>query len=245
MHRATSPPTYLTSERLCQRCKLLRSAGMAPASDLFVGARDQGLAVAGRSCASRSDSSFEKWASRTWIYGELLKLCTDAGQTTVAKYMAKHMRQSGAGRSLWVSLWLAALIELSVSRVSAAELKAVDFALMDRLTWGVTPSSAEHLKSIGTDRWIEEQLHPQRSAGLPPSVQSQIAAYAGRQYTSVRHRSRVRPTRSSRQPDDRPRSEEGASACLSADNDGSGPAGGRANRPACALRAGSPAPPGS
>jgi hypothetical protein len=49
-------------------------------------------------------------------------------------------------RWLWVSWPLAALLVLSLSSVSAAELKATDFALMDRLTWGVTPSSVEHIK---------------------------------------------------------------------------------------------------
>jgi uncharacterized protein (DUF1800 family) len=72
---------------------------------------------------------------------------------------------------------MAALTLLAVSGARAGELKATDFALMDRLTWGVSPSSADHLKAIGTERWIEEQLHPAAS-GLPPAVQSQIEAMA-------------------------------------------------------------------
>jgi uncharacterized protein (DUF1800 family) len=63
---------------------------------------------------------------------------------------------------------------LAASDVRAGELKATDFALMDRLTWGVTASAAEHLKAVGADRWLEEQLHPQGS--LPATVQSQIEA---------------------------------------------------------------------
>jgi uncharacterized protein (DUF1800 family) len=70
----------------------------------------------------------------------------------------------------------AVLMLQAVSSATAAELKAADFALMDRLTFGVTPSSAEHLKTIGTERWIEEQLHPQASLGLPAAVQAQIEA---------------------------------------------------------------------
>lgn len=81
-------------------------------------------------------------------------------------------------RSLHFSLCActAVLIGLAVSGASAAELKATDFLLMDRLTFGVTPSAAEHLKAVGTDRWIEEQLHPQASLGLAPQVEAQIEA---------------------------------------------------------------------
>jgi uncharacterized protein (DUF1800 family) len=71
---------------------------------------------------------------------------------------------------------IAVLMLSAVSAVNAAELKATDFALMDRLTWGVTPSAAEHLKAVGTDRWIEEQLHPSAVVALPPSVAAQIEA---------------------------------------------------------------------
>lgn len=72
--------------------------------------------------------------------------------------------------------WIAALAAFTVSSANAAELKAADFALMDRLTWGITPSGAEHFRAVGADRWVEEQLHPQASLTLPPQVQSQIEA---------------------------------------------------------------------
>ena len=71
---------------------------------------------------------------------------------------------------------IVALTMLAAPGANATELKATDFALMDRLTWGVSPSGAEHLKAIGSDRWIEEQLHPQASIRLPQSVQAQIEA---------------------------------------------------------------------
>ena len=79
-------------------------------------------------------------------------------------------------RSIQVRLcgWMTALAMFAASSVDAAELKTTDFTLIDRLTWGVTPSSAEHLKAVGVDRWIEEQLHPQATLALPPLVQSQI-----------------------------------------------------------------------
>src|SRR5260221_10331525 len=65
-------------------------------------------------------------------------------------------------------------LALSAASAAAGEVKATDFALMDRLTWGVTTSGAEHLRAVGTDRWLDEQLHPKESPALPPSVQSQI-----------------------------------------------------------------------
>jgi uncharacterized protein (DUF1800 family) len=65
---------------------------------------------------------------------------------------------------------------LSGATAAAVELNATDFALMDRLTFGITPSGAEHLKAIGTGRWIDEQLHPQASLGLPAEAQTQIEA---------------------------------------------------------------------
>jgi uncharacterized protein (DUF1800 family) len=69
-----------------------------------------------------------------------------------------------------------ALMATVVPVAAAGELNAADFALLDRLTFGVTPSGAEHLKTVGTEHWLEEQLHPQASPGLPPAVQAQIEA---------------------------------------------------------------------
>ncbi|WP_430649920.1 DUF1800 domain-containing protein [Bradyrhizobium tropiciagri] len=57
----------------------------------------------------------------------------------------------------------------------AADLAAQDIALLDRLTWGVNASSAAHLREIGSERWLQEQLHPAGSA-LPAAVQKQIEA---------------------------------------------------------------------
>lgn len=57
----------------------------------------------------------------------------------------------------------------------AAELTAQDIALLDRLTWGVNASSAAHLREVGTERWLQEQLHP-ANAALPAAVQKQIEA---------------------------------------------------------------------
>ncbi|WP_166304141.1 DUF1800 domain-containing protein [Bradyrhizobium sp. 2S1] len=57
----------------------------------------------------------------------------------------------------------------------AAELAAQDVALLDRLSWGVNASSAAHLREVGVERWLQEQLHPANVA-LPPAVRAQIEA---------------------------------------------------------------------
>src|SRR6202012_355316 len=46
----------------------------------------------------------------------------------------------------------------------------------DRLTWGVNASSAEHLRAVGTERWLQEQLHPASSAALPEPARAQVEA---------------------------------------------------------------------
>jgi uncharacterized protein (DUF1800 family) len=79
----------------------------------------------------------------------------------------RSFRIAVCGCSGALALWAAS--------AAAGELKAVDFALMDRLTWGVTTSDAEHLRTVGTERWLDEQLHPKEQP-LPPSVTSQIEA---------------------------------------------------------------------
>ena len=59
----------------------------------------------------------------------------------------------------------------------AAHLAAVDqYALVDRITWGATSSSLQEIRSEGTQRWVEEQLHPPPDPPLPPAVAQQIAA---------------------------------------------------------------------
>lgn len=57
----------------------------------------------------------------------------------------------------------------------AADLAAQDIALLDRLTWGVNASSAAHLRELGVERWLQEQLHPANLA-LPAAAQKQIEA---------------------------------------------------------------------
>ena len=58
----------------------------------------------------------------------------------------------------------------------AAELTPPDMILLDRLTWGINASSAAHLQAVGTERWLNEQLHPPSNAALPEGARSQIEA---------------------------------------------------------------------
>ena len=59
---------------------------------------------------------------------------------------------------------------LSAAPVAAGELKPSDFALMDRLTWGITTSGAEHLKSLlepsaGSTNSCTREISPLPAAG--------------------------------------------------------------------------------
>jgi uncharacterized protein (DUF1800 family) len=59
----------------------------------------------------------------------------------------------------------------------ASPLATVDqYALVDRITWGATSSSLQEIRSEGTQRWLEEQLHPPRDPPLPPAIAQQIAS---------------------------------------------------------------------
>jgi uncharacterized protein (DUF1800 family) len=67
---------------------------------------------------------------------------------------------------------------LSAAAVHAAELNPRDMVFLDRLTWGISASSAAHLQAVGTERWLAEQLHPVPNTALPDGARSQIEAMA-------------------------------------------------------------------
>jgi uncharacterized protein (DUF1800 family) len=58
----------------------------------------------------------------------------------------------------------------------AGEFDPHDLALLDRLTWGVNASGAEHFRALGSERWLQEQLHPPATLALPDAVKAQIEA---------------------------------------------------------------------
>jgi uncharacterized protein (DUF1800 family) len=91
----------------------------------------------------------------------------------------KIPEKSHRGRTARVSV-AAALVAAAIfgSAAKAGELTPHDMILLDRLTWGISASSAAHLQAVGTERWLAEQLHPSPNAALPEGVRSQIEAMA-------------------------------------------------------------------
>lgn len=52
--------------------------------------------------------------------------------------------------------------------------KADPLLLANRLSWGISPSLAEHIRTIGAQGYVEEQLRPNQADRLPPEVQARI-----------------------------------------------------------------------
>jgi len=55
-------------------------------------------------------------------------------------------------------------------------LSAHDLAVLNRLSWGVSPALAQHAATEGMPRFIAQQLHPSPNDGLPPEIQAQLNA---------------------------------------------------------------------
>jgi uncharacterized protein (DUF1800 family) len=51
-----------------------------------------------------------------------------------------------------------------------------DLALLDRITWGSTPSSAAEMARAGAKRWLQDQLHPGGGEHVLPAAQVEIDA---------------------------------------------------------------------
>jgi len=51
---------------------------------------------------------------------------------------------------------------------------AHDAALVNRITWGATPSELARIHELGADRYLHHQLHPDAHAALPVDVQQRI-----------------------------------------------------------------------
>src|ERR1700761_8266849 len=76
----------------------------------------------------------------------------------------------------WICAGYALII--STAMADAAELTPHDLILLDRLTFGVSASSAAHLQAVGAERWLNEQLHPAANSTLPEAAHAQIEAMA-------------------------------------------------------------------
>jgi uncharacterized protein (DUF1800 family) len=86
---------------------------------------------------------------------------------------SRHCLSAGPLRRV---AWVLAAGMLNIAAGNAAELNPRDMVLLDRLSWGITASSAAHLQTVGTERWLAEQLHPAPDSALPNAVRTQIEA---------------------------------------------------------------------
>jgi uncharacterized protein (DUF1800 family) len=77
-------------------------------------------------------------------------------------------------RGIALAVVAAIIAEIFGAAAQAADYNPSDLALLDRLTWGVNASSAEHLRAVGTERWLQEQLHPAANMVLPEAAKTQI-----------------------------------------------------------------------
>lgn len=57
-----------------------------------------------------------------------------------------------------------------------AETRALDAALLNRITWGATPAELARIRELGPQRYLQAQLHPDPNARLPAAVQQRIDA---------------------------------------------------------------------
>jgi hypothetical protein len=55
-------------------------------------------------------------------------------------------------------------------------LSASDLAFIDRVTWGVNESTAAEFLTLGRDRWLDRQLHPEPHDRLPAAARSIVDA---------------------------------------------------------------------
>jgi uncharacterized protein (DUF1800 family) len=78
-------------------------------------------------------------------------------------------------------LLLAAALSAGSAAADPAEnsVSVHDLALVNRITWGETPSAVADMQRLGPNRWLDQQLHPSNGPDLPPAIQSQIDAMPG------------------------------------------------------------------
>jgi len=75
--------------------------------------------------------------------------------------------------------WLSAgsvMATLMVQPAAAKDSDPADIALVNRLTWGATTSEVARLRAMGTENWLQAELHPSASDRLPPQAQAMIDA---------------------------------------------------------------------
>src|SRR5258708_7899809 len=90
-----------------------------------------------------------------------------------------HPKKSRSRRSATLLACAALVLTAEIGSPAAShagELNPHDMVLLDRITWGINASSAAHLQAVGTERWLQEQLHPVAGTALPDGVRTQIEA---------------------------------------------------------------------
>src|SRR5580693_894441 len=75
-----------------------------------------------------------------------------------------------------LSGWVIAGAAVFTTATHAADLTPHDLILLDRLTFGISASSAAHLQAVGVERWLNEQLHPAPNSPLPEAAKAEIEA---------------------------------------------------------------------
>jgi uncharacterized protein (DUF1800 family) len=72
-----------------------------------------------------------------------------------------------------VALCAAAAILPSAAAADTA-LTPHDLMLLNRVTWGATPTDAAEMRKLGPRRWLDRQLHPSPDDRLPGPIQAEI-----------------------------------------------------------------------
>jgi uncharacterized protein (DUF1800 family) len=80
------------------------------------------------------------------------------------------------GLSLSKTALFAVAVFAAPAARAAAPVSPHDLALLNRLTWGQSASSAAEMQSAGPRAWLERQLRPQAADRPPADVQAQIDA---------------------------------------------------------------------
>jgi len=71
--------------------------------------------------------------------------------------------------------------QMAISRSPGAH----DLAVLNRLSWGVTPALSDEAGREGMAAFVARQLHPGKDYGLPPEIAARIAALRISQFQSI------------------------------------------------------------
>lgn len=102
-----------------------------------------------------------------------------------------------------MACWLGISILMLTFCAHAAKMTEQQRALhvLNRLGYGPSPSDLEHIRQIGVDRYIDEQLHPEDIA-LPQALKQQLAGLAAREVSTEDLVARFRDSRKAGKEDE-------------------------------------------